>query len=163
MTSDLTTPGVGASTTDARRQAWRGFIETSARITTILDEDLRRAAGMSLAEYHILLLLDEGPAAGMRMRDLAGAMAFSSSRLSYQVDSLARRGWVLRCPAPDDRRGSLAALTDQGRQAFIAAAQRHSEVVEEVFIDALDGTDGTDLARVMGHLATHLDSHPRTC
>ncbi|GAC81335.1 MULTISPECIES: MarR family winged helix-turn-helix transcriptional regulator [Gordonia] len=129
--------------------AWRLFIENSARLQTELDERLRASDDMTLSDYHVLLLLSEAPESRLRMRDLSQRMVFSASRLSYQVRVLADRGWLCREPVPGDRRGSYACLTDAGVAAFTAAARRHSADVDELFHSALSDDDEAALARVM--------------
>ncbi|MGP3708572.1 MarR family winged helix-turn-helix transcriptional regulator [Gordonia paraffinivorans] len=142
--------------------AWRVFIETATRLQTELDDDLRASAGMTLADYSMLLILHESPEGRLRMRDLAARMIFSTSRLSYQVDAMVRRGWLRREKAPEDRRGSYAVLTDEGLAAFREAAVHHSRCVDALFFSALTPADGRDLRAVMDKLAAHLDTAGQT-
>ncbi|GAA3965072.1 MarR family winged helix-turn-helix transcriptional regulator [Gordonia caeni] len=144
---------------DPRGRAWRLFIETSARLSTAIDDQLRRDAGMALADYHVLLLLSEAPGHRLRMKEIAERMVFSQSRLTYQVDTLCKRGWLRREPVPEDRRGSYAILTDEGRGAFAAAARGHRELVDRLFYDALTPDDGRELAGLMARLADRLQEH----
>ncbi len=137
--------------------SWRAFIETSARLTTVIDDELRRDANMSLADYHVLLLLAEAPEHRLRMKEIAQRMVFSASRLTYQVDQLCKRGWLRRETAAEDRRGSYAVLTEQGLAAFVAAGRGHHEVVHELFFDVLSPEDDHALAAIMGRLAHRLD------
>lgn len=161
----VTDPGCLVAETDAgepagrpeQYAAWQPFIETSSRLQTLIDEDLRASGGMSLMEYHLLLLLINAPQGRIRMRDLAKQMIFSSARLSYQIDVLTRRGWVCRKPVEEDRRGSYAAITDEGREAFHAAVEPHIRSVDRLFLEALGPEDGRHLAAVMHRLAAHLD------
>ena len=142
---------------DPVTDAWRPFIETSARLQTLLDDDLRRHCGMSLSDYHILLILHECPDGRARMRELSHRMVFSTSRLSYQIDVMVRRGWLSRAAVPEDRRGSYAVLTDDGRAAFTAAAHDHGTAVRRLYTPALTAEDGAALGDLMRTLATHLD------
>lgn len=137
-------------------QAWRPFIETSARLHAVLDDDLKGSSGMTLSDYSILLMLHEAPDGRLRMRELAERMVFSTSRLSYQIDTLTRQGWLCRERATEDRRGSYAVLTDDGRAAFAAAAREHSRCVSDLFVDALTAEDGKALYRIMNRLAARL-------
>lgn len=133
--------------------AWRAFIETSARLHTDLDDELRRDAGLTLADYSILVQLSEADGQRLRMRDLAARMAFSSSRLSYQIDSMVKRGWLTRERVSSDRRGSYAALTPLGRSAFRKAAVGHLACVQRMFFDRIDDDDAADLLRIMTKLS----------
>lgn len=145
----------------SREHAWRLFIETSTRVSTAADEQLRSDAQMSLADYHVLLLLSEAPDRRLRMKDIAQKMVFSASRLTYQIDGMCQRGWVSREPVPEDRRGSYASLTDDGRGAFRTAAVGHFHLVQDVFYDVMTDDDAADLARIMTRVSNHLDERER--
>ncbi len=138
--------------TDPRWAAWQPFIECSAQIQTRLDEDLRRRHGITLPDYQVLLLLSHAPARRLRMSEIADAMVFSSSRLSYQIDKLARAGFVRRERAEADRRGSFACLTDPGRAALSRAADDHLALVQTVFVDRLSAADGEALLGILARL-----------
>ena len=142
---------------DPRETAWRRFIETSTRLSTTVDEQLRADSQMTLADYHLLLLLREAPGHRLRMKELSDRMVFSASRLTYQVDVLVRRGWLCREPVPGDRRGSYAVLTGDGLAAFTAAAEVHLRHVERLFVDAFSDDDGRRLAALLDRLDRHLD------
>ncbi|MCF8611548.1 MarR family transcriptional regulator [Gordonia sp. HY285] len=143
---------------DRRPAAWRLFIESSVRVQTAVDERLRASDGMTLSDYHVLLLLSEAPGHRMRMRSLADRMVFSASRLTYQIGALVKRGWVCREPVPEDGRGAFACLTAAGFDAFTAAARRHGLDVDELFFAGLTPDDGSALEAVLTRLAAHLDA-----
>lgn len=153
----MTTNDSSMKTAASKAQAWRLFVETSARVQTILDDELRSHCRMSLADYHVLLILQECPHGRARMRELAHRMVFSTSRLSYQIDAMVRRGWLRREAVPEDKRGSYAVLTDDGRAAFAAAARDHGDAVDRLFTSALSDGEAAALADIMRSLTTHLD------
>lgn len=139
-----------------QRRAWRPYIEASLLLETRLDEDLRAAAGLSLMDYHVLLVLAESPMHRLRMGDLAARMVFSPSRLTYQVKVMERRGWVLRQPSPDDKRVTYAVLTATGLEALHEADCHHIETVQRLFTDDLDEYELRVLARVFTRLQCRL-------
>lgn len=146
-----------------QRQAWRPYIEASVLLETRLDDDLQHAAGMSLPEYHILLILSESTQHRLRMGELAARMVFSPSRLTYQVKSMEQRGWVLRQAAPDDRRVHYAVLTATGLEAFRATDKHHIDTVRHLFTDELDTDELHVLARVFTRLRARLhDRHDQS-
>ncbi|WP_161926513.1 MarR family winged helix-turn-helix transcriptional regulator [Gordonia crocea] len=138
--------------TDPRWAAWQPFIETSAQIQTRLDEDLRRRHGLTLADYQVLLLLSHAPHHRLRMSEIADAMVFSSSRLSYQIDKLARADLVRRQRDDSDRRGNFACLTETGMTTLRTAADDHLALVKQIFIDKLTPDDGRALAAILARL-----------
>jgi len=62
---------------------------------------------------------------------------------------LEERGWVSREACPDDGRGMLAALTDQGMNALTDAAPGHVNAVREQIFDRLS-TDQIKQLREIG-------------
>ncbi|NMO03960.1 MarR family transcriptional regulator [Gordonia sp. TBRC 11910] len=142
---------------DPRWAAWQPFIETSAHLQTVLDDELRATSNMSLPDYHVLLLLAKSPDQRMRMNELSRSMVFSSSRLSYQIDTLAKKGWVSREPVPTDRRGSYAVVLPAGLQALSDAGYIHMRSVKRLFVDSLDAEDGAALAVILRRIASGLE------
>ena len=110
---DRSEPTAAGSTTGAegadRWDTWRLYFETTARLTSRVEERLK-AQGCSLMEYQLLLLLHEAPGRCLRMGELARRLVFSPSRLNYQVKVLGERGWVQRRRAQGDGRGWEACL-----------------------------------------------------
>lgn len=147
-----------ADLTAAEQTAWRAYIDSSLRLETRLDEDLRSTCGLSLIDYHVLVLLSEAPEHRLRMRELADRLVFSRSRVTYQVDSMSKRGLVVREQAPDDARGYRAVLTATGLETLLGAVPKHAAVVRALFLDLLDDRDLEDVSRVFGKLNGHLAS-----
>lgn len=139
------------------RLAWRTYFETSLRLETRLDEGLRSATGLSMIEYHLLLLLTEAPERRMRMGELAEQMVFSSSRLTYQVKAMEQRGWVLRQTSSEDKRVNYAVLTANGLDMLREASDHHVRAVQALFIDDLDAEELRVLRRVFDRLRERLD------
>jgi DNA-binding MarR family transcriptional regulator len=124
--------------TDTEQKAWRTFIESSWALHTHLEEDLRAQTGLSMNDYHVLVVLSEAPNRRLRMGELAGRLVFSPSRITYQINSMVKRGLVRKQPCPEDGRGQEAVLTDEGMQALEAAAPLHLITVRDSFINRLE-------------------------
>ncbi|KXK58960.1 MarR family transcriptional regulator [Micromonospora rosaria] len=139
-----------------RMAAWRAYIETSQRLFTQLEDDLRAASELSFADYHVLVLLSEAPGQRLRMGELASRLVFSPSRLTYQISTMQRRGLVARESCPGDRRGSEAVLTATGLLALREAAPHHLASVRHHLMDDLDDAEVACLTRVFTRLGTRL-------
>lgn len=120
--------------------AWRAFIETNGDLMTALEQDLA-PAGLTLGDYQVLVYLVETEGEALRMCDLAAMLQLSPSGLTRRLDGLVRNGWVERRHSDIDRRVTLAALTDAGRQKLVEAAPIHVESVRARLIDHLDDDD----------------------
>ncbi|HVH21010.1 MAG TPA: MarR family transcriptional regulator [Pseudonocardia sp.] len=117
--------------------AWMSYVAASALLESVLDRQLQRDSDMPHAYYQILAMLSEVPGRTLRMSDLAAITQSSQSRLSHAVTRLERRGWICRRPCPDDRRSTLATLTELGFQALETAAPGHVRTVREHLFDRL--------------------------
>ncbi|MDH6195911.1 DNA-binding MarR family transcriptional regulator [Mycobacterium frederiksbergense] len=145
----------------AEVRAWRPYIESSVRLETLLDERLREATGLTLIDYHLLMLLANATDHRLRMNEIAAKMVFSRSRITYQINSMAKRGLVLREPAPEDRRGFRAVLTATGADALRDAMPLHSESVRELFFDHIRPDELDCVERVFTRLHANLQPDDR--
>jgi DNA-binding MarR family transcriptional regulator len=73
----------------------------------------------------------------MRMCDLAWQLQLSPSGLTRRLDGLVKLHYVGREPAADDRRVTLAVLTDDGMAALERAAPAHVDGVRRYVFDHL--------------------------
>lgn len=119
------------------QRAWRAFLAAVEALQSGLDAQLQADAGMPHAYYELLVRLSEAPHRTLRMSALAQAAGSSRSRLSHAVGQLEKRGWVRRESCPEDRRGQLAVLTDEGFAALEQAAPGHVEAVRRLLLDRL--------------------------
>jgi len=134
--------------TPRQQEAWRAFIESSWALHTRLEDELRAATGLSMSDYHVLVVLSEAPEHRLRMGELAGRLVFSPSRVTYQISVMVKRGLVRKQPCPEDGRGQEAVLTDAGLAALTEAAPLHLKTVRESFIDRLDDDELAVIGRV---------------
>jgi DNA-binding MarR family transcriptional regulator len=145
-----TTPAVKWLTA-AEQDAWRSFITGSRRLNEHLDQDLK-ALGINHDDYGVLVALSESEGDRMRMSELAQHSVESRSRLSHHIGRLEARGLVTREACPEDRRGSWAVLSAEGRATIEAIAPHHVAGVRRYFLDQLTAdelaTIGAAFARI---------------
>ena len=140
----------------AERHAWLTLLAATARLDGALDHQLQRDAGIPLAYYQILAMLSEAPRRTLRMTDLAEITQSSQSRISHAVKRLEARSWVLRRPCSDDRRSTLAVLTEAGHAALVAAAPGHVGAVRTHLFDALSAEQVGQLREILGTVLDRL-------
>lgn len=136
--------------------AWAGFLRTHARLTRVLDEELRREHDLPLTTYDVLVQLESAPDRSMRMSELADAVLLSRSGLTRLVDRLEREELLERRDCPDDARGLLAALTPAGLARLHEARPTHLGGVRRLFLAPLDDAE----RRRLGALWRRLTGEP---
>ncbi len=128
--------------------AWRGMLQVHARVTRALDAQMRAEHGLSISAYEVLMFLAEAPDHRLRMAEIADRVLLTRSGCTRLIDRLAKLGYVTRCAAETDGRGSFAALTFAGLETFRAAQRTHREGVRSVFLDRLATTDTLALGAI---------------
>lgn len=126
----------------AEQSAWRRLLTVESLLRERLDRELESSHGISLGDYDVLVHLSEAPDRCLRMSELADRLLLSRSGLTRRLDGLVRDGWVVRKACADDRRGSLAELTDAGFEMLRAAASTHVRGVRRYLVDALEPVGG---------------------
>ena len=128
---------------------WRGLVQLIIELQAEQEEALVTTHGITEGEYGVLVSLSEAPDHRRRMCDLAAQLRLSPSGLTRRIDGLAKRGFVTREAAPEDRRVQLAVLTDDGMAKLEAAAPTHVAAVRESLIDHLTADDLHTLGDVL--------------
>jgi len=119
------------------QRLWRGWIAASMLLPDRLNRDLQEQHGLTGTDYQILVELSESPQRRMRMSTLADHTLMSRSRLSHQVDRMARAGLVTREECQQDGRGTFAVLTEKGMDTIVRAAPDHVDSVRRHLLDRL--------------------------
>ncbi|GII57261.1 MarR family transcriptional regulator [Planotetraspora thailandica] len=126
--------------------AWRALLSTAATLNRLIEQRLKDDAGLSHSQYEVLVRLADAPGGELRMTELAGAATTSKSGLTYQVAQLEKAGLVRRRACPEDVRGIIASLTDEGWAKVRATEPGHAALVRDLFVDGLSRDDFTALA-----------------
>jgi DNA-binding MarR family transcriptional regulator len=136
---------------------WRAFLDASRQLLAELDRQLQRDAGISMADYELLVRLSEAPEHRLRMAELAEVTLFSRSRLSHAVSRLELAGWVVRTACVEDGRGLFAQLTEDGQAKLAEAAPGHVAAVRASLLDVLSPEEFRQLGHLSARIRQHLD------
>jgi len=114
--------------------------------------------GLTPEDWHVLSplrLRKEGKRSspGALARDLE----LSSGAMTSRLDRLEELGFVVRLPDPDDRRGVVVELTDEGRAAWDAAADVQGRK-EAFFASALTREEQRELNGLLRKLMLALEA-----
>ena len=107
--------------------------------------------GIAPSQGRALAVLLSG--GSMRPGALAERLRIAPRSATEVVDDLQDRGLVERHPDPDDRRATLVALTDHGRETGAGIKSARAAASERVFA-SLDPADRATLSRILRKLTT---------
>lgn len=142
---------------DRQQRAWRGLMTMRARLDAAIRRSLQQQAGLSDADYGVLVHLSEAPKGRLRPFELAKALGWEKSRLSHQLRRMEARGLVERTACTTDRRGAEAVITRAGRAAIRAAAPQHAADVTTWFVEPLTGDQLDELSAISDAVVARLD------
>lgn len=146
---------------DAEQASWRAVLRGTRLLERALDLALREH-GLQLSEYEIISMLSESDTHRLRMSDLADMVVQSRSRLTHTAKRLEERGWVIRQPCLDDRRGVELVLTPAGLVQIEAMAGVHLQSVRDHVTDIMTREQFQRLGDTMGVIRDHLDPEGRS-
>ena len=140
---------------DDERAAWSGLLQAYSSLVRQLDDELRRAHGLPLSSFEVLAQLFLANGHRLRMAELADRLVFTRSGVTRLVDRLERQGFVTRCDAEHDGRGTYAVLTGRGFDLFEEGASTHVEGLRRLFFDKLGSDELEQLNRIWQRLDPH--------
>lgn len=133
--------------------AWLDLYTLALCLPGLLDQQLRRDAGLGHYEYAVLHALHRAPAHTLTMAELSELTSSSFSRLSHTITRLEKRELVER-----RRRGANrhVTLTAAGRRAFLSAAAGHMDEIRRRVLDHVPDKRLADLSELLRPIAESL-------
>jgi DNA-binding MarR family transcriptional regulator len=138
--------------TDDEQRAWNGLLAVMLVGMPRVERTFREH-GLVHIEYGLLVGLAGGP---RRLTDLATVLNMSASRLSHRLSKLVDRGYVRLAASPDDRRVTIAEITDEGRALMAQIAPGHLGEIRRVIFDHLDPAQTAALAEALSVIGDRL-------
>ena len=146
---------------DEQQSVWRAFLRVSGQLNECVERDMQQVGQMPHAYYLILAMLSESPDRSLRMNQLAEVVRASQSRVSHAVARLEQAGWVRRVPAPGDRRGQIAILTDAGFDRLVEVAPGHAQTVRSIMFDPLSPEQLTQFGDICQTILASMETRAR--
>jgi DNA-binding MarR family transcriptional regulator len=120
-------------------EAWRAFLNAHAATIERAEQAFSAAGLPPLSWYDALWPLHRAPGRKARMGELAAqVVTISRSGLTRLVDRLEAAGLVRRETSPDDRRGTVVAITREGSALLRRMWPVYAAEIRHSFVDALE-------------------------
>ena len=140
-----------------------GVLQVTARLSRLgahlarRQEDVFGRFDLNRGEVGALSALRiAGPPHRLSPTRLAKGLMLSSAGITSRIDRLERRGYVRRLDDPNDRRGVLIELTDEGLEVVDAAVAANT-TSERTLLDRLDSAEIASLEGILRKLLSGLE------
>lgn len=116
------------SAQDQALQLYITLSRASQWVNAHADRDIKRH-GMNRTEFGVLeLLYHKG---SQPIQQIGSKVLMSSGNITYVVDKLEKKGFVVRKTSTEDRRSIYAEITDEGRAFVERVFPEHAEVIAQ--------------------------------
>ena len=136
------------------------IVNRLGRVRSLLQQRMAEVfagQGLTAADFLVVVTLRRaGAPHRMPQARLMDALGLTSGTVSLRLDRLVKAGTVTRNPDPDDRRGSVIQLTEDGLRLFDLLAPDHL-ANEDLLLSALDDGERATLAGLLRHLLVSLE------
>ncbi len=139
---------------EGSRQLLAQLLHAAAEIENRLERAVEER-GLSLAKLGVLdSLVTKG--GSLPLGRLADILACVRSNVTQLVDRLEAEGLVRREPDPQDRRVTLAVITDEGRRRYAEATRARNEA-ESKIIGSIPSERREQLATLLHEIGTAIE------
>lgn len=144
----------------AEQRSWQNFLDSALRLYATLNKALVEEHHLTLNDVRLLDVLDRSATGSARMGDLADDLMSLPSRVTRQIHRLEAQNLVRRCSSPDDGRGVLAFVTDDGRARLHEAMATYGRGVRTHFLGKLSRAQVAAMGENCRRIGVALKSEP---
>jgi DNA-binding MarR family transcriptional regulator len=136
---------------DEGQRAWSHFLGAHALVLRDIERRLKAAGHPVIAWYDVLLELERA-GGELRIHELADRLVIERYNVTRLLDRMVSEGVIARVPASDDRRGTVAVLTDKGRKQRLSIWPDYRRAIDAAFAGILDGDEARALTGILKKL-----------
>jgi DNA-binding MarR family transcriptional regulator len=115
-------------------RVWLRMLSTTKLVTQEIRRRLRSEFGATLPQFDLLAQLYREPE-GLRLGEISKRTMVTNGNITGLVERLEADGLLVRETPGDDRRVTVARLTEQGRKTFAEMARVHETWLGEMMAD----------------------------
>ncbi|GIN61309.1 HTH-type transcriptional regulator MhqR [Robertmurraya siralis] len=131
---------------DEIKQSLKLFIVLS-RAYRAVNENVNKLIhtyGLNPTEFAVLeLLYHKGD---QPLQQIGGKILLASGSITYVVDKLEEKGYLVRVACPSDRRVTFAQITDSGKQFIEDVFPQHEQKIHEIMSELSNEEKGEAIA-----------------
>ncbi|MDH6267399.1 DNA-binding MarR family transcriptional regulator [Rhizobium sp. SG_E_25_P2] len=134
MTADQDSGIEAAESAKQELRVWLRMLSTTKLVTQEIRRRLRAEFGATLPQFDLLAQLYREPE-GLRLGEISKRTMVTNGNITGLVERLETDGLLVRETPGDDRRVTVARLTEQGRKTFAEMARVHETWLGEMMAD----------------------------
>jgi DNA-binding MarR family transcriptional regulator len=131
--------------------AWESLFRAQVTVMRALAAEFPSEI-ISLNEYDVLFNITRAPGRRLRLKELNRAVLITQPSVSRLVDRLTARGLLSKSHDPDDGRGTIVSMTEEGFALFRRVAFVHVEAITRHVGGALDEAELRQLIELCDRL-----------
>jgi DNA-binding MarR family transcriptional regulator len=139
------------SPSDTVIRAWARLVRAETAVLAAVEADLKTGGFPPLAWYDVLLELSRRKE-GLRPFEIEKETLLAQYNLSRLLDRLEKAGYVERQPSPDDGRGNVVVLTEDGRALMKRMWPTYRAAIARHVGEKLSENEAAQLAALLGKL-----------
>lgn len=132
---------------------WTRLMRARQLALTEIEAALKAGNCPPLVWYDALLELERAGDAGLRPFELEQRMLLPQYGLSRLIDRIEGQGYLARRPCPQDRRGTVVAITGKGIELRRRMWPVYAAAIQAAVGSRLDPDEAAALERLLGRLA----------
>jgi DNA-binding MarR family transcriptional regulator len=134
VTADQDSGIEAAESAKQELRVWLRMLSTTKLVTQEIRRRLRAEFGATLPQFDLLAQLYREPE-GLRLGEISKRTMVTNGNITGLVERLEADGLLVRETPGDDRRVTVARLTEQGRKTFAEMARVHETWLGEMMAD----------------------------
>lgn len=132
--------------------AWARLVRAEQTVLEKIEAELKAAGLPALSWYDVLLELSRAQDGRLRPLELERRTLLAQYNASRLIDRMEKAGLVARLPHPEDGRGQLVAITNEGRALQKRIWRIYGPAIERHVGAKLSRSEATELARLLKKL-----------
>lgn len=138
-------------------KVWLRMLATTKLISQEIRRRLRAEFGATLPQFDLLAQLHREPE-GLRLGELSKRTMVTNGNITGLVERLEADGLLVRETPGDDRRVTVARLTEAGQRSFAEMARVHESWLRELMMD-VDHSTFSALTRNIDQIQRSVRNH----
>ena len=118
-------------------ELWDSWTRAQRLLAREIERSLQREAGISKAEFSVLVTLQDAPGRELGVSELGESLDWEKSRVSHQLTRMESRGLVARTRTGASGRRTHIGLTALGRRTVEGAIVGHAGTIRRYFLETL--------------------------